>query len=97
MSDIVEKVRCYSACCGGQVIVEDHCEFEESTDKGSERYSGEDFNIIDKTMSSTVPKKDSLHFLSDYYFDIKSPVAFTSPLALYREEKKHYPSLTSSS
>ena len=38
-------------------------------------------------MSSTVPKKDSLHFLSDYYFDTKSPVAFTSPLALYREAK----------
>ena len=45
-------------------------------------------------MSSTVPKKNSLHFLSDYYFDTKSPVAFTSPLALYREVKKHYPSLT---
>ena len=45
-------------------------------------------------MSSTVSKKDSLHFLSDYYFDTKSPVAFTSPLALYREAKKHYPSLT---
>ena len=29
-------------------------------------------------MSSTVPKKDSLNFLSDYYFDTKSPVAFTS-------------------
>ena len=36
-------------------------------------------------LSSTVPKKDSLHFLSDYYFDTKSPAAFTSPLALYRE------------
>ena len=47
LSDIFEKVRCYSACCGGQVIVEDHCEFEESTDKESERYNGEDFNIID--------------------------------------------------
>ena len=45
-------------------------------------------------MSSTVPKKDSLHLLSDYYFDTKSPVAFTSPLVLYRETKKHYPSLT---
>ena len=42
-------------------------------------------------MSSTVPKKDSLNFL---YFDTKSPVAFTSPLALYREAKKRYPSLT---
>ena len=45
-------------------------------------------------MSSTVPKKDSVKFLSDYYFDTKSPVAFTSPLALYQEAKKHYPSLT---
>ena len=45
-------------------------------------------------MSSTVPKKDSSNFLSDYYFDTKSPVAFTSPLALYREAKKRYPSLT---
>ena len=45
-------------------------------------------------MSSTVPKKDSFNFLSDYYFDTKSPVAFTSPLALYREARKCYPSLT---
>ena len=45
-------------------------------------------------MPSTVPKKKSLRFLSDYYFDTKSPVAFTSPLALYREARKHYPSLT---
>ena len=47
LSDIIEKVRCYSACCGGQVIVEDHCEFEESNDKEHHEYSGEDFNIID--------------------------------------------------
>ena len=33
LSDIIEKVHCYSACCGGQVIVEDHCEVEESNDK----------------------------------------------------------------
>ena len=39
-------------------------------------------------MSSTVPKKNSLNFLSDYYFDTKSPVA------LYREAKKRYSSLT---
>ena len=45
-------------------------------------------------MSSTVPKKDFLNFLSDYYFETKSPVAFTSPLALYREDKTCYPSLT---
>ena len=44
LSDIIEKVRCYSACCGGQVIVEDHCELEESNDK---EYSDEDFDIID--------------------------------------------------
>ena len=43
-SDIIEKVRCYSACCGGQVLVEDHCEVEESNDK---EYSGEEFDIID--------------------------------------------------
>ena len=30
-----------------KVIVEDHCEFEESTDKESQEYSGEDFDIID--------------------------------------------------
>ena len=48
LSDIIEnKVRCYSACCGGQVIVEDHCEFEKSTDKESQEYGGEDFDIID--------------------------------------------------
>ena len=45
-------------------------------------------------MSPTVPKKDSSDFLSDYYFNTKSPVAFTSPLALYREAKKRYPPLT---
>ena len=44
LSDIFEKVRCYSACCGGQVIVEDHCEFEESNDKEHQKYSGEDFD-----------------------------------------------------
>ena len=36
----------------------------------------------------------SLDFLSNYYFNTKSPVAFTSPLVLYREAKKRYPSLT---
>ena len=45
-------------------------------------------------MSPTVANKDSLDFLSDYYFNTNSPVAFTSPLALYREAKKRYPSLT---
>ena len=45
-------------------------------------------------MPSTVLKNDSLQFLSNYYFDTNSPVAFTSLLALYREAKKHYPSLT---
>ena len=46
-------------------------------------------------MSSTLPKKDSLNFLSDYYFDTKSPVAFTSPsLALYLEARKRYRSRT---
>ena len=43
LSAIIEKV-CYSACCGGQVIVEDHCDLEESNDK---KYSAEDFDIID--------------------------------------------------
>ena len=38
-------------------------------------------------MSSTVHKKDSLNFFSDYYFDTKSPVAFTSLLALYEKPK----------
>ena len=45
-------------------------------------------------MSPTAPKKDSLDFLLDYYFNTKSPVAFTSPLALYREAKRRCPSLT---
>ena len=35
------------------------------------------------TMSPNVPNKNSLDFLSDYYFNTKSPVAFTSPSALY--------------
>ena len=46
------------------------------------------------SMSPNTPNKNSLSFLSDHYFDTKSPVAFTSPLALYREAKKRYPSLT---
>ena len=45
-------------------------------------------------MSPTVPKKNSLDFLSDYFFDTKSPVAFISPSALYLEARKRYPSLT---
>ena len=44
-------------------------------------------------MSPTAANKDSLDFLSDYYFNTKSPVAFTSQLALYREARKCYPSL----
>ena len=39
-------------------------------------------------------QEDSLDIFSNYYFNTKSPVAFTSPLALYREAKKRYPSLT---
>ena len=46
------------------------------------------------SMSPNTPNKNSLDFLSNYYFNTKSPVAFTSPLALYREAKKRYPFLT---
>ena len=35
------------------------------------------------SMSPNTPNKNSLDFLSNYYFNTKSPVAFTSPLALY--------------
>ena len=43
LSDIIEKVQCYSACCSGQVIVEeDHCDLEESNDK---EYSADDFDV----------------------------------------------------
>ena len=45
-------------------------------------------------MSPTLPEENSLDFLSDCYFHTKSPVAFTSPLTLYTEAKKRYPSLT---
>ena len=35
------------ACCGVEIIVKDHCEFEESNDdKEHQEYSGEDFDII---------------------------------------------------
>ena len=44
LSDIIEKVRCYSACCSGQVIVEDHCNLDKSNDKEK---SAEDFEIIE--------------------------------------------------
>ena len=47
LNDIIVKVRCYSACCGVQVIVKDHCEFEGSNDKEYQEYSGENFDIID--------------------------------------------------
>ena len=47
LSDIIKKVQCYSARCGGQVIIEDHCELEESNDKERQEYSGEDLDIID--------------------------------------------------
>ena len=50
LSDIIEKVQSYSACCSGQVIDEDHCEFEDSNDKERQEYSGKDFNIIDGTL-----------------------------------------------
>ena len=41
LSDIFEKLRCYSACCGGQVII------EESNDTECQENSGEDFDIIE--------------------------------------------------
>ena len=46
LSDIIEKVCCYSACYSGQVIVEDHSEFGKSNDKERQEYGGEDFDII---------------------------------------------------
>ena len=36
-------------------------------------------------MSPTAPKKDSLDFFSDYWFDTRRPVVFISTLALYQE------------
>ena len=42
LSDIIETMRCYSACCGVQVTVENHCKFEESNDNEHQEYSGED-------------------------------------------------------
>ena len=50
LSDIIKKVWYYSACCGGQVIIEDHCKLEESNDKERQEYSGKDFDIIDGTL-----------------------------------------------
>ena len=47
LNDIIEKVRCYSACCPGQVLVKDHWESEDSNDKEHQGYSGKDFDIID--------------------------------------------------
>ena len=41
LSDIIEKVRCYSACCSGQVII------EELNDTERQENSGEDFDIIE--------------------------------------------------
>ena len=50
--------------------------------------------LIEHFYSPTVPEKDSSDFLSDYYFNAQSPVAFTSPLALYKDINKRYLSLT---
>ena len=47
LSDIIEKVRCYSACFGGQFVIEERCEFEESSDKERQEYGGKDFYIMD--------------------------------------------------
>ena len=41
LSYIIEKVRCYSAFCGGQVFI------EESNDTERQENCGEDFDIID--------------------------------------------------
>ena len=46
------------------------------------------------TLSHNTPNKNSSGFLSDYYFNTKSLIAFTSPLVLYQEAKKRYPSVT---
>ena len=97
LSDSIEKVRCYSVCCRGQVIVEDHCEFESQLIKKVKHIVAKILTLLINsfTMSPTpAPKKDSLDFLSDYYFNTKNTVAFTSPLALYGDAKKRYHSLT---
>ena len=39
-------------------------------------------------MSPNAPNKNSSDFLSDYDFNTKSPVAFTSPLALYQDRQE---------
>ena len=87
LSDITEKVRCYSACRGGQVF---------QLIKNVKNTVAKILTLLTElfSMSPNVPNKNSLDFLSDYNFNTKSPVAFTSPLALYREAKKRYPSLT---
>ena len=41
LSDIFEKVRCYSACCGCQVII------EKLNDTERQENSGEDSDIIE--------------------------------------------------
>ena len=48
LRDVLEKIRCYSACCGGKVIIEDQKEtdYEEnnvSLDSESINRSQEDF------------------------------------------------------
>ena len=55
LSDITEKVRCYSACCGSQIIVEDHCQFEESEGKERQKHNGEDFSRVDRYVHFSGP------------------------------------------
>ena len=46
LNDILEKIRCYSACCGGQVIVE-HDEFD-----GEEFTEGDNHEDLESVKSS---------------------------------------------
>ena len=36
LRDVFEKIRCYSACCGGQVIIEEQDETDSEEDKVSD-------------------------------------------------------------
>ena len=85
LTDIIEKVGCYSACSVVKSLLKSR------TIKNVKNILAKILTLLIEpfTMSPTAANKNySLDVLSDNYFDTKSPVAFTSPLALYREAKK---------
>ena len=57
LSDIFEKVQCYSACCDGQVIVEDHASLKSQLIKKAKNIVAKILTLLIKLCLLLYPRK----------------------------------------